>query len=333
MTGPATRTDLAACRRLLREGSRSFHAASLLLPAGVRDDAAAVYAWCRVADHAVDRSADPEQSLREVRSGLTRVYEGAPAGPLERAFAGAVRRHRIPVAVPRAMLQGFEWDLQGRRYETLGDSIDYCVRVGSTVGVMMSVLMGRRLPGTLASATRLGAAMQLTNIARDVGEDARAGRLYLPLAWLRERGVDPDEWLQRPAYDGSIGSAVERILKVADRLYASAWDGIDDLPPRCRPAIRAAALIYAEIGREVRRAGQDTVARRVWTGPVTKVRLLARAIRGRPGAWADTGPASEVRPESVDAVDLVDRRAASLIAATAKEAERSVEHGPSGGLP
>ncbi len=300
MNGSAARDDLATCRRLLREGSMSFSAASLLLPKRVRDDAAAVYAWCRVADHAVDRSTDPQGSLERVRASLERVYSVAPDGPVERAFADAVIRNRIPAEVPLAMLRGFEWDATGRAYETLDQTIDYCVRVGSTVGVMMSLVMGRRDPLTLQSAARLGAAMQLTNIARDVGDDAAASRVYLPLSWLRDGGTEPETWLRDPS--------------PTPGLRASAWEGIDDLPSRCRPAIRAAALIYAEIGREIRRSGCDTVSRRAWTGRGTKLRLLLQAGVGLPGAWVRTGPS--VGPAAAS-VEISDQRAAFLVAAVA----------------
>jgi hypothetical protein len=193
------RDDRRTCQRLLREGSKSFYAASLLLPPRVRGDAGAVYAWCRVSDHAVDRTERPVEDLESVRVGLERTYVGRPEGPVERAFGDAVFRNRISRDIPEAMLEGFEWDVSGRRYETRADVIDYCVRVGSTVGAMMTIVMDRRDPDTLVAACRLGVAMQLTNIARDVGEDARTGRLYLPVDLLLDAGVDPESWLASPS--------------------------------------------------------------------------------------------------------------------------------------
>ena len=313
MSGPVTAADRRACRALLREGSRSFHAASRLLPAGARDDAAAVYAWCRAGDHAVDRSDRPATALEAIRAGLARVYEEGPEGSVERAFAAAATRNGIPRSVPEAMLEGFEWDVAGRRYETRAELVDYCVRVGSTVGVMMTLVMGARETEALTAACRLGVAMQLTNIARDVGEDARAGRLYLPGAVLRERGIDPDAWLVAPVAVEGIRSAVRLTLDDADRLYAAAWPGIGNLPSRCRAGIRAAALVYAEIGRKVRETDCDSVTRRAWTGRLEKAWLLGRALGGRPGAW--------VRSTSRDAdsrcVERADERAAFLVHAVA----------------
>lgn len=305
--------DRRACRRLLREGSKSFHAASLLLPRRERDDAGAVYAWCRVADHAVDQTDRPAEALESVRAGLERVYVGRPQGPVERAFADAVFRNRISRDIPEAMLEGFEWDATGRSYESRSQVVEYCVRVGSTVGAMMTIVMDRREPETLAAACRLGVAMQLTNIARDVGEDARAGRLYLPREALRAAGITPAEWLESPAPVDGIRGAVRALLDDADELYAAAWPGIEGLPARCRPAIRAAALVYAQIGQKVREADYDSVTARAWTAKTEKARLLARSFGHRPGAWKESRP-SESKPS---AVALADDRAAFLVDAAA----------------
>jgi phytoene synthase len=142
----------------------------------------------------------------------------------------------------------------------------------------MTVVMGRRDAATLASACELGIAMQLTNIARDVGEDAANGRLYLPREWMSEMGIDPVEWLARPNFSPALGSVVRRLLSAADALYNRAAAGIESLPAECRPAIRAARLIYREIGTVIARRGFDSVSHRAHTTATRKTWLALQAF-------------------------------------------------------
>jgi len=270
--------DLAACRALLADGSKSFHTAAKVLPRRIAEPATALYAFCRVADDAIDLDPSP-CALARLQERLKLACEGRPvAMPADRALASVVARYRIPRALPEALLEGFAWDRQGRRYETLSDLSAYAARVAGTVGAMMALLMEERRPEVVARACDLGVAMQLSNIARDVGEDARNGRLYLPLAWLREAGIEPDDWLAEPVFDVRIGGVVRRLLEAADVLYRRSESGIARLPLDCRPGINAARYIYAEIGREVERQGLDSVTRRAVVGRRRKLALLARSL-------------------------------------------------------
>ncbi|MCZ8132038.1 MAG: phytoene/squalene synthase family protein [Steroidobacteraceae bacterium] len=292
----ATRDDLAACRALLREGSKTFHAASIVLPGRVREPAIALYAFCRLADDAVDVAGGGHEALEHLRHRLDLACAGRPLPePADRALADVLRRFGIPRELPAALLDGFDWDARGRRYETLDDLLDYCARVAGTVGAMMALLMGRREADVLARACDLGVAMQLTNVARDVGEDARLGRIYLPLAWLRAEGIDPDAWLARPVFDAALPRVVRRVLDYADELYLRATAGLERLPADCRPGMWAARLMYAEIGREVERRGYDSVnARAIVSGP-RKLRLLAEAVAAAARGAADVrGPAPDL---------------------------------------
>ena len=152
----------------------------------MRWSAHAMYAFCREADDAIDEADDPELAIAGMYERLNLIYAGTPSdSAADRAFADIVGRFAIPRCVPDALLEGFCWDTIGQEYETLSDVVSYAVRVASTVGVMMTLVMGRRERNVLARASDLGIAMQLTNIARDVGEDARNGRLYLPRQMLR----------------------------------------------------------------------------------------------------------------------------------------------------
>ena len=272
--------DLDACRGKLRAGSKSFALASKLLPRGVREPTAVIYAFCREADDAVDApSDDPLDAVDRQRRRLERVFAGAPVNdPVERALAVVAERFALPRAPFDALLEGFAWDARARAYDTLEELSAYATRVAGTVGVLMTALMGPRSAHVLARACDLGVAMQLTNVARDVGEDAARGRLYLPRAWMREAGLDPHAWLARPAPSEALAAVVARLLREADVLYARADAGIAALPPRCRPAVRAARLVYADIGRSVARAGYDSVRARATVSLGRKLWLALRAL-------------------------------------------------------
>jgi phytoene synthase len=272
--------DMDACRALLRGGSRSFHAAAKLLPASVRDPAIALYAFCREADDVIDGDT-VGNGLEWLQERLALAYAGCPLDvPADRAFARVVDRFGIPRAVPEALLEGFAWDAAGRRYDDFSALRAYAVRVAGTVGAMMAVVMGVRDPRRLAAAIDLGVAMQLSNIARDVGEDARAGRLYLPLDWLAEAGIDPEAFLRAPAYSAPLGRVVMRLLDAAGSYYQYAAAGIARLPLGCRLGIGAAGLLYAEIGNEVARRGMNSVSGRAVVSGRRKAWVLACGLGG-----------------------------------------------------
>ncbi len=275
----ASAADLAECRAAIRVGSKTFHAASLLLPRRIRGSALALYAFCREADDAIDRSNEPLRALEALQHRLERAYRGEPIdNAADRALSAVVMQFHIPQELPSALLEGFAWDATARTYDTLSEVRAYGVRVAGTVGVMMSLLMGVRSPGALARAADLGVAMQLSNIARDVGEDARMGRIYLPRQWLRDEGIDPDLWLREPKFEPRLGSLIDRLVDEAGQLYQRAAAGIDELPVECRPAIHAARLMYAAIGREVSRRGGDSVSSRAVVSARRKLFLLAEAL-------------------------------------------------------
>jgi phytoene synthase len=270
--------DPEALRRLMRGGSKTFFAASLMLPPRVRAPATALYAYCRLADDAIDLGADPHRAMHDLRSRLDAIYEGRPGeADADRALCHVVHRFAIPREPLDGLLEGFLWDAQGRRYDTLAELQDYGARVAGTVGVMMALVMGTRSPTALARAAELGVAMQLTNIARDVGEDARNGRLYLPRQWLREEGLGIEAWLQQPTFNAAIARCTQRLLNAADELYARAEHGLQELPMDCRPAIQAARVVYAEIGRQLERHGLDAVGHRAVVSSRRKLTLIALA--------------------------------------------------------
>lgn len=308
------RYDAAQCRALMRGGSKTFFAASLLLPPRVRAPASALYAFCRLADDEIDLGTDPMLAVQQLHTRLDAIYEGRPRTfDVDRALASVVHAFRVPRELLDALLDGFVWDAAGRRYDTLEDIQAYGARVAGTVGAMMALVMGARGAAALARACDLGVAMQLTNIARDVGEDARNGRLYLPLQWLQEAGIDANAWLQNPIFTPAIGTVVQRLLAAADALYARADHGIAALPRDCRPAIHAARLVYAEIGREIERAGLNSIDHRAVVSRQRKLALIARAA----GAAFMAPDAADAAAPALPAVQfLVDAAVACTFTAT-----------------
>jgi phytoene synthase len=291
-------SDLAECATLLRGGSRTFYAASLVLPRRYREPAFALYAFCRVADDAIDGCDEPRARLDDLRERLDRIYRGRPMDTaIDRSFAKVVEQFSVPRALPAALLEGFEWDAENRRYETLDDLVDYAVRVAGTVGGMMTLLMERRNPTVLGRAIELGVAMQLTNVARDVGEDARNGRVYLPLRWLRDAGLDPDQLVSGPQFSAALADVVRRLLESARLIYRRAEKGIAYLPATCRPAIAAARVLYAEIGSQVERNGFDSVSQRAVVSTQRKLTRLGSVgvLVSAPAVPLDLPPLTEAQ--------------------------------------
>ncbi|UWR24368.1 15-cis-phytoene synthase [Sulfitobacter sp. S190] len=285
--------DLDHCKAVIRTGSLSFHAASKLLPPSVRDPALALYAFCRLADDEVDEGHAKGRAVIDLQDRLDLAYAGRPRNaPEDRAFAAIVADFDMPRALPEALLEGLAWDAVERRYETLSDVRSYSARVASAVGAMMCVLMRVRDENALARACDLGVAMQLTNIARDVGEDARAGRIYLPIDWLEEADMSVDAFLQDPDATPEVRRMVRRLLAEARRLYIRSEAGIGALPMSARAGIFAARYIYAGIGQSVRRNRHDSITRRARTSKAQKIALLGKA--GLRAAGTTVLPASPV---------------------------------------
>ena len=271
--------DMAYCEDAIRHGSLSFHAASKVLPAHVRNPALALYAFCRLADDEVDLKADKVPAVLALQKRMDAAYEGNPLDtPVDRAFAAMVKATDMPKVLPEALLEGLAWDAMDRRYQTLSELTSYSARVASAVGVMMCVLMGVRDRNAVARACDLGVAMQLTNIARDVGEDALEGRLYLPVEWMDEAGLDIDKFLADPKPTKAIRQMVRRLVVESERLYLRSEAGITKLPLNCRPGILAARYIYACIGSAIREQSYQTITTRARTSKSRKIGLMGMAI-------------------------------------------------------
>ena len=274
----------------IRAGSKSFAMASALFDPATRRRASQLYAWCRYCDDVTDGQVLGRGSLdgtlrREPAGELRRWSERALAGDtaIREPFAGLARvvvDTGLPAAYVREHLTAFELDATGWHPETLDDTLTYCYHAAGAVGLMMAWIMGIRDRDTLLRGCDLGLALQLTNIARDVGEDvAQHRRMYLPLVWLRERGLDiPLGSPMDERAKEAVVPLVARLLDEADRYYASAWYGIGRLPPRSAWAIAAARRVYRDIGHEVRRRGTRAWDARVATSRAQKLWRVAQAL-------------------------------------------------------
>lgn len=221
---------------VMAKGSKSFALAAKLLPPSRRDAIAVLYAYCRHVDDAIDLAPKEERpaALAKLRTDLDRIYGG------EGELAPVVTTYHIPREYFDALIDGMEMDVNRTTYKTLEDLRLYCYRVAGVVGLMLCHVMGVSNRSALANARDLGIGMQLTNICRDVAEDAADGRNYLP-----------------PGYD------VRALLEEADRYYESGDRGMIALSFRCSLAVRAARLIYSAIGTELRRRNCDPYRGRV----------------------------------------------------------------------
>jgi phytoene synthase len=283
-------TLVAHGRTTIAAGSRSFATAARVFPPAVRDDAYLLYAWCRYCDDAVDG-----QVLGHGRTGMAPCERTARLDSLfartHRALAGEatpgdtpfeglrrVAQHRaIPARYPLELLEGFAKDVRGERYDDPADTLTYCYHVAGTVGVMMAIVMGTHDEAALDRACDLGIALQLTNIARDLVEDAEAGRVYVPAAWLREIGVGPAE-LAHPARRAHAARLATRLLDLAEPYYESARAGLPYLSLRSAWAVDAARRIYRDIGVLTRERGARAWDDRAVVGRGRKWGQLVRAL-------------------------------------------------------
>ncbi len=265
---------LEASRASLARHARTFHLAARLLPPATRDDAAVVYALCREVDDTADEADDPLAARLALDRLRAEVLGEAPARPLVAAFREAAARLDLPLRSAADLVDGVASDLGPVRVPDDAELLRYCYRVASTVGLMMCAVLGVRRREALPRAVDLGIAMQLTNICRDVAEDARLDRVYLPAERLRRAGVDPESLPAGAADRRAVAGVVAELLEMADAYYRSADGGMRDIPGRARPAILVASRVYRAIGTRLRRGGCDALAGRTVVPPAEK------ALRG-----------------------------------------------------
>ena len=293
--------DAQVCQRVVREHARTFHLASVFLPAKKRRAAFALYAFCRVADDIVDRadrarsgegceaSPDVFAALSEHERKLQEALAGAPQDPVFRELDRVMSDFGVPASVLRGLMDGVALDLRPARYDTWSDLAQYCEGVASSVGEMCTYVFGVQGDAdvrtvALRYARTLGLAMQLTNILRDVGEDARRGRCYLPARDLAMFGLSVDDVLrgQLQAADPRWQRFMRQQISRARALYAAAMPGIPWLSPDAQRCAWACAIGYSGILGAIEAIGFDSLTQRARLGTASRLQVLWQVGRTRP---------------------------------------------------
>jgi phytoene synthase len=265
------------CEQITQEHSRTFFLASGLLPKEKRRAIRALYAFCRVSDDLVDR---PEQSRKSalhewrLRSLTDHPHQN---DPVALAWADSRTRYQIPRRYAEQLIEGVARDIHQNRYHSFDELAEYCYGVASTVGLMAMHITGYHGPQAIPYAVKLGVALQLTNILRDVGEDWRSGRLYLPEDELEYFGLSEAD-IANGILDDRWREFMKFQIERNRELYAEAEPGISMLDPDGRFAIAAAAGLYQAILEDIEAHDYDVFNRRAHTSKFDKLRRL-------PGIW------------------------------------------------
>ncbi|HSE88090.1 MAG TPA: phytoene/squalene synthase family protein [Candidatus Binatia bacterium] len=281
---PEVKTALDQCRWMIKKGSKSFSLAARLFDPEIRDAAFFLYGWCRYCDDQVDQAGKTENQeelakrVKALKDSTACAFSFAPQSePVFVALQYIAHRYGIPSHYALELIEGMAMDVRGTRYGSLKELLLYCYRVAGTVGLMMSHVMGLRDERALKHAADLGIAMQLTNIARDITEDAAMGRIYLPLRWLDEAKI-PSEDIALPEHREKLAMLTLRLLREADRYYRSGDAGLWYLSFRSACAVAAARHVYAEIGSLLLRKGAHAWDQRTYVTGSLKLWVVVRAV-------------------------------------------------------
>lgn len=277
-------SELELHRESIRKGSKSFAAASLFFSKKQKEAAWRLYSWCRYCDDQID-DVPADQAMTRLGQLREHLSHGETSSSFAfRGLAQVSREHSIPADYPSYLLRGMEMDVTGRSYRTLKDLEEYCFCVAGVVGLMMCHVMGVTSDQALRHAVALGNAMQLTNICRDIREDFRRGRVYLPSEWLNETGVSEQELLN-PIHREAIFLLQERLLKRADELYTEGYQGLSYLSFRSGWAVLIAGYVYSFIGVKIRRSSGRGLDQRIYVTSLEKLLLISKATAVLFGLW------------------------------------------------
>jgi len=270
---------IESSRDVLSEKARSFRWAAQFLTPEVHDDAALLYAFCRLVDDTADLATDVDEAFDGLEAIEDEISGRATPRPMLRAFLEMSERRSLDLDCAIELIKGVRSDLDEVIIPDDVHLLRYCYRVAGTVGLMMCAVLGVHDRKAHPFALDLGVGMQLTNICRDVAEDARMGRVYLPATRLRREGVSPEQLIEGDVSRDAVSRVVLDLLDMADWYYQSADLGMRFIPRRERLAILVASRVYRSIGVKLRAHDGDALAGRTivhWTG---KSRWVAHALR------------------------------------------------------
>jgi phytoene synthase len=268
----------AFCERVARTQAKNFYYSFLLLSRPQRQAMCAIYAFMRYCDDLSDAEgvSDRAGAIARWQADLDSALDGkAPEHPVWPAFSDAVARYRIPHQYFRDMIRGVSSDLEPRHIQTFQELYDYCYHVASVVGLTIIHIFGFNDPRALELAERCGVAFQLTNILRDVREDAEHGRVYLPEEDLERFGVNPEE-LRGPALSSALRNLLEFEAKRAREYYQETESLIDLVDNRSRASLKALIGIYSRLLERISNSGYEVLGERVRVPAWEKIWILAR---------------------------------------------------------
>ena len=270
--------DLAAaqvyCQAFIKRHARSFYLASLLLPTAKRKALWSIYAFCRYTDDLVDNPNLRDHPAAALDDWEQQILSGQPRHPVALVYKDVSATYNIPSALTRELISGVRMDLEASEYRTWEQLRLYCYRVASVVGLLLLPILGSNDERAAEYAIDLGIAMQLTNILRDVGEDMRMGRVYLPSEDFTRFGYDPQR-LRDGVIDDNFRALMQFEIARARAYYDRAQLGIALLEPSVRPSILAAALLYSHILHRIETNDYDVFTARAYVPTSHKLRLLA----------------------------------------------------------
>jgi phytoene synthase len=266
------------CQQKAASSGSSFYYSFMFLPPERRRAITALYAFCREVDDVVDECQDTQIAATKLawwRQELDRLYAGKPEHPVTQALQTVLPEFSLPQEQLLEIIDGMEMDLQQTRYLDFKALSLYCYRVASVVGLLAAEIFGYKDRGTQKYAHDLGMAFQLTNIIRDVGEDARRGRVYLPIDELKRFGV-PVADILNSCYSDNFRKLMEFQIERAEHYYAQAMSELPDIDRKTQRPGLVMAAIYRTLLDEIKRDGCQVLSQRTSLTPLRKLWIAWR---------------------------------------------------------